>query len=133
VRRRADDDRPDRTTLQQERHLIWAPDLWGSVCFLVASWLAYVEVCPQVWRRPRGDLGWEIAALNLVGSIAFGASAIGARYLTTTGEPANITLVNLGTFVGAVCFFIGAALLPVESATGRSEPAPRTAQEVAQS
>ncbi|MBI2706605.1 MAG: hypothetical protein HYX32_15130 [Actinobacteria bacterium] len=43
-------------------------------------------------------------------------SAIAARYLRTTGEPANIALVNLGTFLGAVCFFVGAALLPVESA-----------------
>jgi hypothetical protein len=52
----------------------------------------------------------------MVGSIAFGVSAVAARYVTTTGEPANITLVNLGTFGGAVCFFAGAALLPVESA-----------------
>jgi hypothetical protein len=108
----------DELTLDQQRHLIWAPDFWGSACFLVASWLAYVEVCPEVWRRRRGDIGWEIAALNLIGSVAFGLSAIGARYLTTTGEPANITLVNLGTFAGALCFFAGAALLPVESARG---------------
>ena len=30
--------------LAQERHLIWAPDVLGSVAFLVASWLAYSEV-----------------------------------------------------------------------------------------
>jgi len=110
----------DALSFEQERRLIWAPDFWGSACFLVASWLAYVEVCPRIWHRPQGDLGWTIAALNLGGSAAFGLSAIGARYLTTTGEPANISLVNLGTFVGAVCFFVGAALLPVESARGRS-------------
>lgn len=116
----------DDLTSDQERHLIWAPDVWGSVCFLIASILAYVEVCPQIWRRPRGDVGWHIALLNLVGSIAFGLSAIGARYLPTTGEVANIALVNLGTFAGAVCFFVGAALLPVESATSRSPDAART-------
>lgn len=108
----------DALDLDQERRLIWGPDFWGSVCFLVASWLAYLEVAPQV-RRPRGDLGWEIAALNLAGSVAFGAAAIGARYLDT-GEPANITIVNLGTFAGAVCFFTGALLLPAESASGRA-------------
>lgn len=102
--------------LEQERHLIWAPDFWGSVCFLVASALAYVEVCPRLWRRPRGDVGWHISILNLAGSVAFGLAAVGARYLATTGEPANIALVNLGTFAGAVCFFVGAALLPVEAA-----------------
>ncbi|NLP83025.1 hypothetical protein HF576_04135 [Microbacterium sp. CFH 90308] len=30
--------------LDQEKHLIWAPDLWGSVCFLVASALACKSV-----------------------------------------------------------------------------------------
>jgi hypothetical protein len=29
----------------------------------------------------------------------------------TTGLPINVALVNLGTFVGALCFFIGAVLL----------------------
>ena len=69
---------------------------------------------------PRPTVEWRIAALNLVGSVAFGAAAVASRYLPTTGEPANIALVNLGTFAGAVCFFVGAALLPVESrrATG---------------
>lgn len=108
----------------QERHLIWAPDFWGSACFLLASALAYVEVCPRIWHRPHGDIGWHIAVLNLGGSVAFGLAAIGARYLPTTGEPANIALVNLGTFVGAVCFFAGAALLPVESAGSSQSPPP---------
>lgn len=101
--------------LDQQKELIWAPDVLGSICFLVASWLAFSEVSPRLWARP-ATTGWSIAALNLVGSVAFGVAAVAARYLTTTGEPANITLVNLGTFAGAVCFFLGAALLPVESA-----------------
>lgn len=103
-------------SLGQEEHLIWRPDVWGSVCFLVASWFAYTEVNGRLSPRPDGSVGWRIGALNMAGSIAFGVSAIAARYLSTTGEPANIALVNLGTFVGAVCFFVGAALLPVESA-----------------
>ncbi len=107
-------------SLDQEKQLIWAPDVYGSICFLVASWLAYSEVVPRLRSRPRPTVEWRIAALNLAGSVAFGAAAVASRYLPTTGEPANIALVNLGTFVGAVCFFIGAALLPVESrrATG---------------
>jgi hypothetical protein len=105
-------------TLDQERRLVWAPNLAGSACFLIASWLAYSEVNRGVRPRPDHTVGWRIAAVNLAGSIAFGLAAIGARYLHTTGEPANIALVNAGTFVGALCFLAGAALLPVESASG---------------
>ena len=117
----------DDLSLEQERHLIWAPDVWGSVCFLLSSWLAFTEVSPRLGRREPG-VGWWIAALNLAGSVAFGAAAIASRYLTTTGEPANITLVNLGTFAGALCFLAGALLLPVESASRTAdEEAPASA------
>ena len=66
--------------------------------------------------HPDGSTGWWIAAVNLAGSVAFGAAAIASRYLHTTGEIANIALVNAGTFAGALCFLAGAVLLPVESA-----------------
>ena len=52
-----------------------------------------------------------MAALNYVGSIFFMLSALGAYTLSTTGDMVNITWVNAGTFVGAVCFFLGAYLL----------------------
>jgi len=109
----------DALTLAQEREWIWAPNAGGSVRFLVASWLAYMEVSPRPVHPPRRDLGMFIAAMNLGGSLAFGASPIGARYVATTDEPANPTLVNAGTFAGAVLFFLAAALLPVESSTDR--------------
>lgn len=113
-------------TVHQERHLIWAPDVAGSICFLVASWLAYSEVNKGARPCPDGSTGWWIAGVNLAGSVAFGVAAIGSRYLRTTGELANITLVNAGTFVGALCFLAGAILLPVESSrdTVVAPPAP---------
>ncbi len=44
-------------------------------------------------------------------------SALGAFTLPTTGEPVNLTLVNAGTFLGAVCFLVGAyVLLPAAAA-----------------
>ncbi len=107
-------------SLDREKHLIWAPNIWGSICFLIASWLAYAEVNVGVWPRSDHSVGWRISALNLAGSIAFGVAAIAARYLPTTGEPANITMVNLATFVGGLCFLAGAALLPIESAEDQS-------------
>lgn len=107
-------------TAQQARRLVWAPDVFGCICFLIASWLAYSEVCRRAWWRPERDLGWRISALNMVGSIAFAASAIGARYVSDTTDVTNIALVNLGTFIGGACFFVGAALLPVESRRDRT-------------
>ena len=56
----------------------------------------------------------------MLGSVAFGVSAVAARYLPSTDEPANLALVNLGTFLGAVCFLVGAVLLPVESSTSHA-------------
>ncbi len=109
-------------SVTQDRRLIWAPDVFGSICFLLASWFAYSEVNRGLLPRSDRSIGWRITALNLVGSIAFGASAIGSRYLRGTGEVANVALVNLGTFVGAVCFLVGAVLLPVESARDTSAP-----------
>jgi hypothetical protein len=91
--------------------LVWRPDVFGSVCFLVASALAWLEVC-HAWGAWRvRDASWWIAALNLFGSVAFGVSAFAAKVVSASGEVRNVELVNLGTFVGAVAFFAGALLL----------------------
>jgi hypothetical protein len=103
--------------VMSEERWVWAPDVLGSACFLIASWLAFAEVGPRLWHRGERTLGWWISALNMLGSITFGVAAIAGRF-TSSGELVDVTLVNLGTFVGAACFFIGAALLPVESGRG---------------
>jgi hypothetical protein len=88
----------------------WVPDAWGSVCFLVASALALVAASRrhELWdhhaRTLRGT--W----LNMAGSIAFGAAAVGAYVVPLTGELANVRWVNVGTFIGALCFFTAAVL-----------------------
>ena len=82
----------------------------GSIAFLVASALAYAEVRrPWLRWRPR-DLGWSIATLNMVGSIAFGVSAV-AAYVLSDDTLRDAQRANAGTFVGAICFLVGAALL----------------------
>ena len=48
--------------------------------------------------------------MNYVGSMFFMLSAIASFTLTTTGEEVNTTIVNSGTFAGAVCFLVGAYL-----------------------
>jgi hypothetical protein len=95
----------------QTDHRVWAPDAVGSVCFLIASALAFAEV-GHAWLswHPR-SLPWRIAASNLVGSIAFGASALGAYVIVDTGDLVNELAANAGTFIGAACFLFGALLL----------------------
>jgi hypothetical protein len=100
--------------------LIWAPDALGSVAFLVSSGIAFA---PEVrWRRHRHrrDRSWAIGALNLLGSIFFGLSAIGALVLPESDALVNESWSNGGTFLGAVCFFIGAVLLVPRWPFGRS-------------
>ena len=106
-----------------DRHPVWRPDALGSVCFLVSSWLSWAEECngPFAWR-PK-SISWQITVLNLVGSIAFGVSAI-ASYVTPNGELVSLALTNLGTFVGAICFLVGAVLLLPERTLAGPVPAP---------
>jgi hypothetical protein len=98
----------------QARHHVWRPDVLGSVCFLVASALAWFEACHgwTAWR-PR-SLAWWITGVNLAGSVAFGFSAIASYVVPGTTQLLSIPVTNLGTFVGAVCFLIGAVLLLFE-------------------
>jgi len=89
----------------------WRPDAIGSVCFLVSSALAWYEVCHGwiAWR-PR-SWSWWITLLNLVGSIAFGISAVAGYINPVTGQVQNAGRADTQTLIGAVCFFIGAVLL----------------------
>jgi hypothetical protein len=101
-------------SLHQQERLVWAPDMFGSVAFMIASTLAWLEVCHRWWRWQPRDTPWRIVALNLGGSIAFQISALAAFIQPSTGELVNLQIANLGTFVGAVGFFFGALLLVPE-------------------
>jgi hypothetical protein len=90
----------------QANKLIWTPDAFGSVCFLVASALA--------WRAGHD----RIAALNLAGSMAFGVSAVASYVVPSSGDVLALGAANFTTALGALCFFSGALLLlPRRSAT----------------
>jgi len=98
-------------TSTQVSELVWRPDVAGSICFLVASGLAWAEAGHAWWSWRPGDISWRITALNLAGSIAFGVSAAASKIVSSTEQVRNVTLMNLGTFAGAVCFLVGAVLL----------------------
>lgn len=109
----------DNLSVQEIDRLVWAPGFVGSIAFLVASHLAWLATCGRFWCARPDDVDWWVAASNYAGSIFFMLSALGAFVLPTTGEMLNVRLVNSATFLGAVCFLIGAYLL-LEPAARRS-------------
>jgi hypothetical protein len=96
---------------KQEELLVWSPDVVGCVCFLTASALVILETHDRIrgmlFRSPES----RIAGINMLGSIAFAISAVGAFIVPSTGELLSLPLVNIFTFVGAILFFVGAAML----------------------
>jgi hypothetical protein len=91
------------------RHLVWGPDAVGSVAFLVSGVLGVAAVALAVGLVRLKSRLWLAASTSMIGSIAFGASAIGA-FITKTGTTEDARLAQLGTFVGALCFLIAAFL-----------------------
>ena len=91
--------------------LVWLPNAAGSVCFLVASGIALAAVRRLSDRRAR-----PIAALNMLGSVAFGASAVASLVIPASRAQVNSAAAAAFTLKGAVCFFVAAYLLvPRES------------------
>ncbi|GAA1957851.1 hypothetical protein [Agromyces allii] len=88
----------------------WRPDAWGSLAFLISSTLAIIAT------KHRGRLWdpdartWHGTGLNAVGSIAFAVSAVGAYVIPDSGDLLNEIWANLGTAIGALCFFTAALL-----------------------
>ncbi len=99
--------------VEETNRLVWSPDFFGCIAFLVASHLYWWDT-----RRRRDGHGneprdseWWSSLLNYIGSVFFMASALAAFTLPTTGEVVNITIVNSGTFIGAICFLVGSYVL----------------------
>ena len=91
--------------------LVWAPNILGSICFIVWGYLAYVQACGGLhpWPRHR-TRQWTIAALYLVGCVAFGVSAIASRYVPSTGSVADLAAANISVVFGALCFLVGGVM-----------------------
>jgi hypothetical protein len=103
--------------VHETNRLVWAPDVFGCACFLVASYLAYVEVRGHgaSWRNRTTE--WWVAAVNLAGSVAFGVSAIASFVVPKTGSILDLGAANFMTALGALGFLAGALLLLRESGT----------------
>jgi len=94
----------------EEDILIWIPNMTGSICFLVASYLALIENSHGWWSFEPRKVAWWVVVINLLGSIAFQISAL-YGYFPAQPEPGWAWDSNLWTFIGAVCFFVASYLM----------------------
>lgn len=101
--------------LPTRRHFVWGPDAAGSVAFLVSGVLGVMAVTLSIGFVQPKSREWLAEWTNLVGSIAFGASAVGA-FITKKGVTEDAWLANIGTFIGALCFLLAALLILPERA-----------------
>ena len=101
------------TTLESASYdrLVWRPDALGSVCFLVSGALAYVAVAGGLGRRPPPSREGVVAAVNLLGCVAFGVSALAGYVVPGTATEVDVAVANATTALGALGFLVGALLM----------------------
>jgi hypothetical protein len=81
--------------------LVWRPDAFGSICFLVSGAIAYGASPRRGWLPARGS--WQ-PAVNLAGCIFFGISAVAGYVVPSTGSVLDLAASNFNTSLGAACF-----------------------------
>jgi hypothetical protein len=101
----------DNLSAGQEDKLIFAPDLIGSACFLISGAIGYWVVTRPRLLPQRRDREWTTAAVNFLGCVFFGISAIASYVVPSSGSILDLAAVNWCTALGALCFFIGAVML----------------------
>ncbi len=84
--------------------LVWRPDAFGSICFLVSGAIAYVASSRHGWLPARGGSGWWQPAVNLLGCVFFGISAVAGYVVPTSGSVLDLAAANWNTCLGAACF-----------------------------
>jgi hypothetical protein len=84
--------------------LVWRPDALGSVCFLVSGAIAYRASPRHGWRPAPGGRAWWEPAVNLLGCIFFGISAIAGYVVPSSGSVIDLAASNWNTALGAACF-----------------------------
>jgi hypothetical protein len=89
---------------------VWNPDVFGSLLFLVSSWIAWHPVSRRHRHHLLAGRSGLICWSNMLGSVFFGLSAVGAAMLPD-GVLRNERWDDWGTFLGAVGFFVAAVAL----------------------
>jgi hypothetical protein len=94
-------------TSPEYNKLVWRPDWRGSICFLVSGAIAYRASQRRGWHGwlpVRSGVGWWQPAVNLLGCIFFGISAVAGYVVPSTGSMLDQAAANWNTALGAACF-----------------------------
>jgi hypothetical protein len=102
--------------------VVWRPDAFGSVCFLVSGLIAYRVSARHGWLPARDGAGWWEPAVNLLGCVLFAIAAVAGYVVPARGSPLDLAAANVTTVLGALCFFVCAV---VTLRTGRTRKSPR--------
>lgn len=95
-----------------QRRFVWTPDAAGSLLFLASGVLTIAAIMATVGLFKPRSTDWRAAWINMIGSVAFATSAVGA-FVRRSGTTEDQLLANAGTFIGALCFLAAAlAVLP---------------------
>ena len=112
--------------------LVWRPDWRGSICFLVSGAIAYVASPRHRWHGwlpVRRSEGWWQPAVNLLGCVFFGISAVAGYVVPSTGSMVDLAASNWNTSLGAACF-LACALDTLRSGHASKMPLRRRFHEI---
>jgi hypothetical protein len=84
--------------------LVWRPDAFGSICFLVSGVILYRASDRRGWLPVRGGPLWWGPAVNLLGCVFFGISAVAGYVVPAQGSVIDLAAANWNTSLGAACF-----------------------------
>src|SRR4051794_14739843 len=84
--------------------LVWRPDAFGSICFLVSGLIAYRASERRGLLPVRGQKGWWQPGVNLLGCVLFGIGAVAGYVVPSSGSMLDLAAANWSTAAGAACF-----------------------------
>jgi hypothetical protein len=101
--------------------LVWRPDAYGSICFLISGVIAYRASDRRGWLPLHGGPGWWQPVVNLLGCIFFGIAAIAGYVVGSSSSMLDQAQANLNTSAGAACFLACAVATARELRRSREE------------
>jgi hypothetical protein len=102
--------------------VVWRPDAFGSICFLVSGLIAYRASSRHGWLPARDGSEWWEPAINLLGCVFFAVAAVAGYVVPARGSVLDLAAANVTTVLGALCF-LGCAVVTLR--TGRTRKSPR--------